>query len=57
MVPSSAPPPGANNVHPGVHGERNVAGVAGVPVEFALDIDEVRQTSHAFPPKVTIVAR
>ena len=25
----------------GVHGERGVAGVAGVPVEFTLDIDEV----------------
>ena len=46
MMSSSAPPPGANNVLPGVHGERNVAGIAGVPVQFTLDIDEVRPSPH-----------
>ena len=36
---------GANNVLPGVHGERGVAGIAGVPVEYTLDIDEVCASS------------
>ena len=31
---------GAHGVAPGVHGQRNFAGVAGVPVQFLIDIDE-----------------
>ena len=34
------PMDGAAGVVPGVHGERNVAGIAGVPVEMLIDIDE-----------------